>query len=121
LQPSQEAEVNALTIPKRDEKRSRVFLSAQVDSGAGPTEARIRDISTTGALLESDVPPEAGMSIRVRCGQTSLEARVAWAERGWFGVEFETPLLVNRLVDRGGAKLKVSAPRSYRSGEELPI
>jgi hypothetical protein len=112
--------VNALTVPKRDEKRSRVFLAAQVDSGAGLADARIRDLSATGALLESDIPPDAGTSIRVQCGETSIAARVAWAERGWFGVEFDTPLLVNRLVDGGGAKLKVSAPRSYRSGEKLP-
>ena len=44
---------------------------------------------------------------------------MAWAERGWFGVEFETPLLMNRLVDQTGAKLAVSAPRTYRSGDLL--
>jgi hypothetical protein len=113
--------VSALTVPKREERRSRVFLSAQVDCGTGLTEARIRDLSATGALLESDAPPEAGKNIRVQCGQTLLDARVAWAERGWFGVEFETPLLVNRLVDGGEVRLKVSAPRSYRSGEKLPL
>jgi hypothetical protein len=109
--------VRTLTVPKRDEKRSRVFLAAQVDSGAGRTDARIRDISTTGALLESDDPPRAGDNVRVECGTTVLEAHVVWVERGWFGVEFDTPLLVTRLVDGDGAKLKVSAPRGYRSGE----
>ena len=43
--------MNALTLPKREPKRSRVFLSAQVDSGSGAVSARIRDISTTGALV----------------------------------------------------------------------
>ncbi|HUG45722.1 MAG TPA: PilZ domain-containing protein [Sphingomicrobium sp.] len=109
--------MNALTIPKREEKRSRIFLNAQVVSGAGPTDVRIRDVSKMGALLESDTTPEPGENIQVQCGQTRLEARVAWVDRGWFGVEFETPLLVGRLADAGGAKLKVSAPRGYRSGE----
>ena len=109
--------MNAVTIPKREEKRSRVFLAAQVVSGTGPVDARIRDISKTGALLESDLTPQASESVQVKCGSTTLQARVAWVERGWFGVEFETPLLMTRLVDEGGAKLKVSAPRIYRSGE----
>lgn len=108
-----------LTAPKRAPKRSRVFLSATVDSVAGPAEARIRDISSTGALVESAVQPEAGESVRLACGKTRLDGRVAWAERGWFGVEFETPLLMNRLVDQTGAKLAVSAPRTYRSGDLL--
>ena len=109
--------MNALTIPKREQKRSRVFLSAQVDCGAGAMDVRIRDISKTGALLEAASTPEAGESIQLKCGRATIQARVAWAERGWFGVEFETPLLMARLVDEAGSKLKVSAPRTYRSGE----
>jgi hypothetical protein len=108
-----------LTAPKRAPKRSRVFLSATVDSGAGPVDARIRDISSSGALVESAVEPGAGEAIRLECGRTKLDGRVAWAERGWFGVEFETPLLTNRLVDPTGAKLAVSAPRTYRRGDAL--
>lgn len=109
--------MNALTIPKREEKRSRVFLSAQVDTAAGSMDVRIRDISKAGALLESEATPKSGETIQVSCGRTTLPARVAWVERGWFGVEFETPLLMTRLVDKAGTKLKVSAPRAYRSGE----
>lgn len=111
--------MNALTIPKREEKRSRVFLSAQVDCAAGPMDVRIRDISKTGALVEAEAAPQAGESIQLKCGRTILQARVAWVDRGWFGVEFETPLLMARLVDETGSKLKVSAPRTYRSGEVL--
>lgn len=111
--------MNALTVPKREEKRSRVFLSAQLDCGEGPVDARIRDISTMGALLESDFVPPAGVTLTLTCGKTTLGARVAWADRGWFGVEFETPLMMSRLVDRSGVRLKVSAPRSYRSTDPL--
>ena len=108
-----------LTAPKRAPKRSRVFLSATVDSGTGPADARIRDISSTGALVESAAHPEAGEAVQLECGKTTLDGRVAWAERGWFGIEFETPLLTSRLVDPKGAKLAVSAPRTYRRGDAL--
>jgi hypothetical protein len=111
--------MNAPTFPKRDDKRSRVFLSAQVDSGSGPVAARIRDISRTGALLESDVLPNGGDTVSLACGTTELRARVAWADRGWFGVEFFTPLVVGDLVDAAGTKLQVSAPRNYHAGQRL--
>lgn len=105
------------TVPKREEKRSRVFLIAQIDATNGLQYARVRDVSRSGALLESEVTPEPGENIQVKCGRTKLHARAAWVDRGWFGVEFETPLLMRELVDETGTKLKVSAPRSYRSGE----
>lgn len=108
--------MKALTVPKRSEKRSRVFLAAEIHLGAGPVEARIRDISRTGALLECDVTPGSGDPIEVQCGKTALQGRVAWVDRGWFGIEFEKPLMMSRLVDPNGTKLKVSAPRNYRSG-----
>ncbi len=111
--------MNALTFPKREPKRSRVFLAAQVDAGAGPVTARIRDISTTGALLESDFAPKGGETLEVTCGPTTLRARVAWADRGWFGIEFFTPLVMGDLVDAAGTKLAVSAPRTYHRSERL--
>lgn len=109
--------MQSLTVSKRDPKRSRVFLLAQVDRGSGSFEARIRDISRSGALLESDVAPQEGAGVRLRCGDTRLDGRVAWAEDGCFGLEFVKPLLVGNLSDRGGAKLTVAAPRTYRRGD----
>lgn len=111
--------MNALTIPKRDPKRSRVFLSAEVGSRSGRVEARIRDISTSGALLEAQTTPGAGEQVDLTCGETSMHGRVVWAERGWFGVEFDAPLRVSRIVDPAGTKLKVSAPRTYRAADRL--
>jgi hypothetical protein len=111
--------MNALTFPKREPKRSRVFLSAQVDAGSGSMPVRIRDISRTGALLESDFAPKGGDTLELTCGTTVLRARVAWADRGWFGVEFFTPLVIGDLVDAAGTKLAVSAPRTYHRSERL--
>jgi hypothetical protein len=109
----------ALTIPKRAPKRSRVFLSAEIDCGGGPSPAHIRDISRSGALVEGDDAPEPGSAVRLTCGDTIVDGRVAWADRGWFGVEFDTPLLRASLVDPSGTKLKVSAPRTYRAADAL--
>ena len=107
--------MNAPMVPKRTLKRSRVFLSAELDPGTGPVPARIRDISSNGALVESDLLPEAGDVLQLTCGKVSLPARVAWGEAGCFGLEFDTPLLMSRVVDVAGVRLKVSAPRKFRS------
>ena len=106
-----------LTVAKREPKRSRVFLDAQVDSGGGPAEARIRDISRTGALLESEVSQQVGAHVRLTCGGATVDGRVAWADEGCFGLEFDTPLLAGKLIDQSGSKLSVSAPRSYRRSD----
>ncbi len=111
--------MDGLTFPKREPKRWRVFLSAEVESGLESFSARIRDISETGALLESDFVPTPGETLRLTCGDAHAEGKVMWADRGWFGVEFLVPLEGDDLVDAAGAKLKVSAPRNYHSGEPL--
>ena len=111
--------MNALTFPKREPKRSRVFLAAEVDAGRGPVVVRIRDISRTGALLESDFAPARGEAVTMTCGNTVAQGQVAWSDRGWFGVEFDSPLGVDDLIDPTGAKLNVSAPRTYRSADPL--
>ena len=108
-----------LTVSKRKPKRSRVSLSAEIDSGAGPVPAHVRDISRSGALIEADSPPEEGTIVRLNCGSTTVDGRVAWSERGWFGLEFETPLLMSEIVDPAGTRLAVSAPRTYRAGDVL--
>ena len=111
--------MNAITVPKRAPKRSRVFLSADYDAGSGPVEARIRDISASGALLESAVEPVSGCDLQVTCGGARMSGHVVWVEKGWFGVEFDEPLQMSALVDAAGTQLHVSAPRTYRAGEPL--
>jgi hypothetical protein len=109
--------VQSLTIRKREPKRSRVFLQASVDAGSGPVPARVLDISRSGALLQSEALVVEGTEIRLICGETHVDARVAWAEPGSIGLEFVTPLLLGKLVDPSGAKLRVSAPRTYRASD----
>ncbi|MGI8704913.1 MAG: PilZ domain-containing protein [Sphingomicrobium sp.] len=108
-----------LIVPKRTPKRSRVFLKAELDSGAGPAPVHLRDISRSGALLEAESVPKLGAEVRLACGNNIVDGRVAWAKDNCFGVKFATPLLAGDLMDATGARLKVSAPRTYRSGDLL--
>ena len=104
-----------LTMKKRTAKRARVFLVAKVGVGSGAVDAHIRDISRSGALLESDMPPPAQAKVWLACGDTMLDAHVAWRDGPWFGLQFLTPLAGGFLNDQAGARMKVGAPRAYRS------
>ena len=101
-------------VPKRTPRRSRVYLVAWLRSSGGCEQVRIRDVSRSGALVEGAAAPPVGSTIQLVRGNTSVEARIAWADSTWFGVEFSEPLKTGFLADHIDPRLKVSAPRWYR-------
>jgi hypothetical protein len=74
---------------KRRAKRARVLLAAKLQlAGGGEIEARLRDLSRKGALVECrDVPP-VGTELIFARGSTSIPARVAWTGSDRVGLEF---------------------------------
>jgi PilZ domain-containing protein len=73
---------------KRSAKRARVLLAAKLQTPFGEIEARLRDLSRKGALVEcAKVPPVGSEVVFVR-GATIVPARVAWAGDGRVGLEF---------------------------------
>ncbi len=79
---------NAPVGSKRSARRARVLLAARLETGAGEIEARLRDLSQKGALVEClQVPPVGSEVVFVR-GTTRVPARVAWAGPDRVGLEF---------------------------------
>ena len=73
---------------KRTAKRARVLLAARLETNSGEIEARLRDLSQKGALVEClQVPPVGSEVVFVR-GATRVPARVAWAGPDRIGLEF---------------------------------
>jgi len=73
---------------KRSAKRARVLLAAKLKTPFGEIDARLRDLSRKGALIEcAQVPPVGSEVVFVR-GSTVVPARVAWAGEGRVGLEF---------------------------------
>jgi hypothetical protein len=73
---------------KRSAKRARVLLAAKLETNSGEIEARLRDLSQKGALVEClQVPPVGSEVVFVR-GSTRVPARVAWAGTDRIGLEF---------------------------------
>ena len=98
---------------KRSAKRALVLLAAKLKTPFGEIDARLRDLSRKGALVECAQVPPVGSEVVFTRGTTVVPARVAWAGAGRVGLEFhhiidEQEVLVH-ITRRPAPK-----PESYR-------
>jgi len=107
------------TLQKRNPRRSRVLLSATLESAVGKQEVRIRDLSIMGAMLEAADPPPFASEVVLSCGDTSLKGKVAWEDEVLVGIVFTEALSGTLLAEAECQKLMVAAPRTYRH-DRLP-
>jgi hypothetical protein len=73
---------------KRQAKRARVLLAAKLQTADGEIDARLRDLSRKGALVECQTVPPVGTELIFNRGSTSIPARVAWTAPDRVGLEF---------------------------------
>ena len=73
---------------KRSTKRARVLLAAKLQTPFGEVEARLRDLSRKGALVECAKVPPVGTEVVFVRGVTTVPARVAWTGANRVGLEF---------------------------------
>lgn len=73
---------------KRVAKRARVLLAAKLQTKYGEIDARLRDLSRKGALVECHEVPKVGTEVVFKRGKISVPARVAWAGNDRVGLEF---------------------------------
>jgi PilZ domain len=73
---------------KRQAKRARVLLAAKLQTASGEIDARLRDLSRKGALVECRNVPPVGTELVFNRGSTSIPARVAWTGADRVGLEF---------------------------------
>lgn len=96
----------------RSAKRARVLLAAKLQTKFGEIEARLRDLSRQGALVECLEVPAVGTEVVFVRGKISVPARVAWAGNDRVGLEFLYAIDEHEvLVQLGRGKPE---PQSYR-------
>lgn len=76
------------SVGKRSAKRNRVLLAAKLRTATGEVDARLRDLSQKGALVECGAPLAVGDEVVFARGATVVPARIAWAGAGRMGLEF---------------------------------
>ena len=89
---------------KRKAKRARVLLAAKLKTQQGVVEARLRDLSRKGALVECSERLAVGSEVTFERGSTSVPARVAWAGGQRIGLEFL------RMIDESEVLVHVGKP-----------
>lgn len=95
---------------QRASKRARVLLAAKLHTPAGICEARLRDLSRHGALIESPAIVKPGMKVTFERGASAVSATVAWATGIRIGLEFDHPIDESELLIHIGRTKPIAAP-----------
>ncbi|MEA3041217.1 MAG: hypothetical protein QOC65_706 [Sphingomonadales bacterium] len=108
--------VKASMAAQRQAKRARVLLAGKLQTPYGEVDARLRDISSRGALVECGQVPPVGCEVVFSRGQTIVPARVAWSAAGRVGLEFRYPIDENEVLVQLKKAPAAAAPRFRRPG-----
>jgi len=99
---------------QRSARRARVLLAARLHTPAGTVEARLRDLSRKGALVECGALPAVGTAVTFERGETRVPATVAWLADGRIGLEFEHAIHESELlIHIGKPSPPAAAPQSF--------
>ena len=99
---------------KRSARRARVLLAARLETDAGEIEARLRDLSQKGALVECHQVPPVGSEVVFVRGATRVPARVAWAGTDRIGLEFHHEIDEHEVFVQLGKRPAPPKPVSFR-------
>ena len=72
--------------------RVRVLLSATLETPDGDQAVKLRNLSSTGARIDTDRPPLIGTLVTFRRGRTVAAGTVVWATPPSIGIEFIRPI-----------------------------
>lgn len=105
--------ITSVTAGKRQNKRARVLLAARLQTPFGEIEARLRDLSCKGALVECVPVPPVNSEVVFLRGPLTVPARVAWAGQDRVGLEFKYP------IDEQEVLVQLKRTGSQRTGERF--
>jgi len=95
------------------EPRQRLMRRALTSVDGETVELRLRNISSMGALVESDVAVTPGAELTIDIvGAGPVRGTVRWAQAGQFGLKFDYQFDLGRLAPK---KEKAAAPQMLRS------
>jgi hypothetical protein len=72
--------------------RSSAFLLAFIETDGGAWPVCLRNISTTGALIESEAGFVLGSKVVFRRAFAAVPAEIVWRRSGRFGLTFDSEL-----------------------------
>ena len=114
--------------------RASLYLAAFLQCDCSSCPVKIRNLSSTGALLEGSTAVATGAPVRLVRGSLAVDGEVAWSGNGRCGINFSGRIDVQqwrtsknaeqervdqvvRLVNAGAVPMKHSATRSDRAAD----
>jgi hypothetical protein len=91
---------------KRDNRRQRLLLTAQMTDSNGTREIHLLNLSATGAKVDADEVPMQDEKVVLICAGDNIAGRVAWVDETRFGIAFDMPIDVADLLRRGQSHLE---------------
>jgi hypothetical protein len=89
--------------PSRDVRlhsRTHVFVLATLYSDAGSGAVHVRNMSSTGALIEGSDLPKSGTSIHLKRGSLRITGRIVWVDGRKAGLAFSSAVYVADWMSR---------------------
>ena len=84
----------------RTKRRAAVSLPALIRLLGKQFSARVHNLSSGGALIETTAPLGKGSEITLSCGTIEERAAVVWTKQGRFGIKFEIPVHEERVIEQ---------------------
>jgi hypothetical protein len=95
------ADVGANPAYRRADARNNIFVAAVLHGEGGPNPVRIRNMSRSGALIESAVFPAEGSPVRLCRGSFSVVGEIVWHRGNRAGMRFDAAVDVADWLPRG--------------------
>ncbi|MVZ98649.1 PilZ domain-containing protein [Sphingorhabdus sp. IMCC26285] len=100
---------------RSSERHVAVMLIAKFSCQNAQTVCRIRNISATGARIETNLDVQFGQSMTLELrSDLRMTGKIMWVKNGNAGIQFDTPIDVTRYLLRSESKIdriKARAPR----------
>ena len=77
---------------KRRAPRAKLLMAACIQQGGRRLPVTLRDLSATGALVESDHCPETGSRVVFHKNELAVPGRIAWSKDRRAGIAFDASL-----------------------------
>lgn len=104
---------SSVAAGKRTTKRNRVLLAAKLRTAYGEVDARLRDLSRKGALVECGETMAVGDEVVFTRGSTTVPARVAWIGGNRIGLEFL------RMIDESELLVQLARPATTNAQQRF--
>lgn len=87
----------------RFERRKNMFVMATIYADSGSAPVKIRNLSSTGALIDGTVIPIPSTRIRLSRGGLTIVGQVIWQKGTLAGVRFDSRASVAEWLPKGSA------------------